>query len=109
MEWVDSVRAEHEVYPHSDQVFAAFDLTSYDDTRVVILGQDPYPSPGLAHGLCCSVPDGVLKPRSLINIFKELESDLGIAHLPTATRRAGRVRGCCSTRRVAQGALSLHP
>lgn len=79
MEWLDSERAEREVYPRPEDVFAAFDLTSYDDIRVVILGQDPYPQLGQAHGLCFSVPSGIRKPRSLINIHKLLQSDLKIA------------------------------
>ena len=67
------------MYPPSDQVFAALHLTPFADTRVVILGQDPYHGPGQAHGLCFSVADGVAVPPSLVNIYKELQSDLGIA------------------------------
>lgn len=71
-------RRDNDVYPPEDQVFAAFQLTSYEDTRVVILGQDPYTAPGQAHGLCFSVPKGVAKPRSLINIHRVLKSDMDV-------------------------------
>jgi uracil-DNA glycosylase len=66
------------VYPPPDEVFAALHLTPYAETRVVILGQDPYHGPGQAHGLCFSVRDGVALPPSLVNIYKELSDDLGI-------------------------------
>ena len=67
------------IYPLTDDVFAAFENTDFDTIRVVILGQDPYHGPGQAHGLCFSVQPGVVPPPSLVNIFKELRSDLGIA------------------------------
>lgn len=67
-----------QVYPRRQEVFNAFRLTPFEAVRVVILGQDPYHGPGQAHGLCFSVPFGVSFPPSLRNIFKELESDLGI-------------------------------
>lgn len=67
---------EHEVYPAAENIFNAFKLTSYADTKAVILGQDPYHEPGQAHGLAFSVPGTVKYPPSLVNIFKELESDL---------------------------------
>jgi uracil-DNA glycosylase len=72
-------RAAHTVFPAHDDVFAALHLTSYADTRVVILGQDPYHGPGQAHGLSFSVRPGVDIPPSLRNIYKELAEDLGIA------------------------------
>lgn len=65
------------VYPQGPDIFKAFDLTPFDNVRVVILGQDPYHGPGQAHGLCFSVPDGVPHPPSLKNIFKELKQDTG--------------------------------
>jgi uracil-DNA glycosylase len=65
------------VIPPPSQTFAAFELTPYDDVRVVILGQDPYPNPGDAHGLAFSVPAGVPKPPLLKNVHAELEFDLG--------------------------------
>lgn len=66
------------VYPPMNDIYNALRTTSYKDTRVVILGQDPYHGPGQAHGLCFSVKRGVAPPPSLKNIFKELESELGI-------------------------------
>lgn len=66
------------VYPKPQDVFKAFWLTPLDQVRLVILGQDPYHGAGQAHGLCFSVPEGVKPPPSLINIYKELESDLGV-------------------------------
>jgi uracil-DNA glycosylase len=75
-------RAGYEVLPPRDSIFAALDAVAPADVRVVILGQDPYPTPGHAHGLAFSYRgDGAL-PRSLRNVFAELEADLGIA-LPT--------------------------
>ena len=66
------------IYPRGTEWFRAFDLTPLDKVRVVILGQDPYHGPDQAHGLCFSVRPGVRSPPSLINIYKELESDLGL-------------------------------
>jgi uracil-DNA glycosylase len=65
------------IYPPAKQIFSAFDSCSFDDTKVVIIGQDPYHGAGQANGLCFSVSDGVKPPRSLDNIFKEIKSDLG--------------------------------
>jgi uracil-DNA glycosylase len=67
------------IYPPRGTRLRALELTPLDAVRVVILGQDPYHGPGQAHGLCFSVPDGIPAPPSLVNIYKELESDLGIA------------------------------
>lgn len=66
------------IYPPGSLIFNAFDKTPFDKVKVVILGQDPYHGPGQAHGLCFSVPDGVPLPPSLVNIFKELQSDTGM-------------------------------
>lgn len=66
----------HACYPPGKQIFNAFDKCSFENTRVVILGQDPYHNPGQAHGLCFSVNDGVPIPPSLINVFKELRDDV---------------------------------
>lgn len=66
------------VYPPGSQIFAAFDACPFDRVKVVILGQDPYHEPNQAHGLCFSVNDHIPFPPSLQNIFKEIESDLGI-------------------------------
>lgn len=65
------------VYPHMNDIFNALKYTSFKDTKVVIIGQDPYHGPGQAHGLCFSVKKGVMPPPSLKNIFKELYSDTG--------------------------------
>ncbi|PJE80713.1 Uracil-DNA glycosylase [invertebrate metagenome] len=67
------------IYPKGREYFRAMDLTSFDQVKVVILGQDPYHGPDQAHGLSFSVKPGVSIPPSLINIYKELESDLGIS------------------------------
>ncbi len=75
--FVDTERAAHPVYPPPDEVFAALHLTPYAGTKVMILGQDPYHGPQQAHGLCFSVRRGVRIPPSLINIHKELASDVG--------------------------------
>lgn len=77
-----SVEAAYEkstVYPPREDLFAAFRLTSPEQVRVVILGQDPYHEPNQAMGLSFSVPQGVPLPKSLVNIYKELSSDLGIS------------------------------
>lgn len=66
------------VYPPGRQIFNALDSTPFDDVRVVVLGQDPYHGPRQAHGLCFSVLPGVTTPPSLVNIFKELKTDLGV-------------------------------
>ena len=66
------------IYPPGSQIFRAFDLTPVENLKVVILGQDPYHGPGQAHGLSFSVSAGVPAPPSLKNIFKEIESDLGV-------------------------------
>jgi uracil-DNA glycosylase len=76
-EYVASERAEHEVYPATEHVFAALELTPYATVRAVILGQDPYHEAGQAQGLAFSVPPGVRPPPSLRNILAELEHDLG--------------------------------
>ncbi len=76
--FVADERRKHTVYPPHEQVFAALHLTPYADTRVLILGQDPYHGPRQAHGLCFSVTAGVRIPPSLQNIHKELHDDLGL-------------------------------
>nr|WP_212769841.1 uracil-DNA glycosylase [Thalassovita mangrovi] len=79
---------DRQILPPAAQRFAALDLTPPESTRVVILGQDPYPTPGHAHGLAFSVePDVAPLPRSLRNIYKELQADLGV------TRDSGDLRG----------------
>ena len=66
------------IYPDMYDIFNALKYTSYNDVKVVILGQDPYHGEGQAHGLCFSVKKGVKKPPSLVNIYKEIESDIGV-------------------------------
>ena len=77
-DFVKSEYTSQKIYPPGRLIFNAFDQCPFDMVKVVILGQDPYHEPGQAHGLCFSVPDGVPSPPSLQNIFKEIESDLGI-------------------------------
>lgn len=74
----DQDDAGRTVYPPREERFAALALTPLDEVKVVVLGQDPYHGPGQAHGLAFSVPDGMRLPPSLRNIYKELESDLGV-------------------------------
>jgi len=77
----DFVREEYRktvIYPPGTLIFNAFDVCPFEKVKAVIIGQDPYHGPGQAHGLCFSVKEGVDFPPSLINIFKEIESDLGV-------------------------------
>jgi uracil-DNA glycosylase len=67
------------VYPKATDIFNAFNACSFEDIRVIIIGQDPYHGAGQAHGLCFSVNEGIALPPSLKNIFKEIQSDIGIA------------------------------
>ncbi len=76
-------KAKHLIYPPGNKIFAAFNLLPIEKVKVVIIGQDPYHGPNQAHGLCFSVQDGVRIPPSLQNIYKELNSDLGIAPSPS--------------------------
>ena len=70
-------KSKYKVYPPGSKIFSAFDHTAFDEVKVVIIGQDPYHGHGQAHGLCFSVPQGVPKPPSLVNIFKEIKEELG--------------------------------
>lgn len=76
-EFLKSEYAAKTIYPDMNDIFNALKLTSYEDTKVVIIGQDPYHGEGQAHGLCFSVKKGVTPPPSLKNIFKELNTDIG--------------------------------
>jgi len=76
-QFVAEERRDQQVFPPEDEVFAALELTPYEDVSVVLLGQDPYHDDGQAHGLCFSVRPGVTPPPSLANMFKELQSDVG--------------------------------
>lgn len=71
------------VFPPGGLIFNAFKLCPFDKVKAVIIGQDPYHGPGQAHGLCFSVRDGVANPPSLINIFKEIEADIGYKPVPS--------------------------
>lgn len=83
---VDFVKSEyrlHKCFPKGSEIFNAFNHCSFDDVKVVIIGQDPYHGVGQANGLCFSVNDGISHPPSLINIFKEIETDLNIPYPKT--------------------------
>jgi uracil-DNA glycosylase len=71
-------KKKYAVYPPGKQIFSAFNFTPFDQVKAVIIGQDPYHGNGQANGLCFSVADGIRKPPSLVNIFKEMNVDLGI-------------------------------
>lgn len=72
-------KSKYTIYPPGSDIFAAFNYISFQDVKVVILGQDPYHGPGQANGLCFSVSDGMTIPPSLRNIFKEMNNDLGLS------------------------------
>lgn len=86
------------IYPKVNEIFQSFSATPYDKVKVVILGQDPYHGPEQAHGLCFSVKPGIKPPPSLVNIYKELESDLGVK----------RVKHGCLEHWAQQGVLLLN-
>ena len=82
-ELINFVKEEYAVntcYPKGNQIFEAFNLCNFNDLKVVIIGQDPYHGVGQAHGLCFSVNEGIAHPPSLINIFKEINTDLNIPY-----------------------------
>jgi uracil-DNA glycosylase len=99
---VEQKRAGRVVFPPGDRIFAALDLCPLPDVKVVIIGQDPYHGPGQAHGLCFSVLPGTPQPPSLVNIFKEINTDLG-----TLEQRLGSDRGCLESW-ARQGVLLLN-
>lgn len=76
-EFIIREKKKYKIYPPGSEIFSAFNYTLFDKVKVVILGQDPYHGKGQANGLCFSVKDGIAKPPSLKNIFKELQNDLG--------------------------------
>jgi uracil-DNA glycosylase len=76
--FLEEERTKARIFPPGSRIFAAFNYTPFDKVKVVIIGQDPYHGFGQANGLCFSVADGIRKPPSLVNIFKEIEDDLGI-------------------------------
>lgn len=75
---LQEVRAGKTIYPKADDIFRAFKETEFDDVKVVMIGQDPYHGPDQAHGMCFSVGPGIRPPPSLVNIYKEIENDLGL-------------------------------
>lgn len=97
-QFVSEARREHAVFPPEADVFSALHLTPYQSVNVLILGQDPYHDDGQAHGLCFSVRPGIAMPPSLLNIFKELKSDIG-CKMPN---------NGCLTRWAEQGVLLLN-
>jgi uracil-DNA glycosylase len=104
-QFVAAERTAHTVYPPAEDVFNAFRYTPLEDVRVFLLGQDPYPGAGQAHGLCFSVRPGVRLPGSLRNIYKELHDDLGIApakhgYLVAWAKRGVLMLNACLTVRV---------
>ncbi|MEY4085356.1 MAG: hypothetical protein RL074_1143, partial [Bacteroidota bacterium] len=84
LEMVDLEYQNYTCYPPKDLIFSAFNHCSFSDTKVVIIGQDPYHGKGEANGLCFSVNDGVKIPPSLRNIYRELVDDLGSIFMPTS-------------------------
>jgi uracil-DNA glycosylase len=95
-------QANKRIYPRGSSIFAALDHTPLAQAKVVIIGQDPYHGPGQAHGLCFSVPPGVAPPPSLVNIFKEINDELG-----TVERCLGNSGGCLESW-ARQGVLLLN-
>lgn len=83
MKWINKQGETHMIFPHPDDLFTAFHYFNIKETKVVIVGQDPYQTPGFANGLAFAVNHGVQTPKSLINIFKELKDDLGIERTDT--------------------------
>lgn len=77
-EFLQAERQSHIIFPPEEYVFSAFELTPYDQVNVLLLGQDPYHDHNQAHGLCFSVQPDIKPPRSLVNIFKEMQADIGV-------------------------------
>ncbi len=75
----DEIHAGETIYPHPKNIFSAMNQTPFDSVKVIILGQDPYHGPGQAHGLSFSVQEWVRNPPSLVNIFKEIQDDIGVS------------------------------
>lgn len=96
--FVRSEYSQYRCFPPGSLIFNAFNTTPYDKVKVVLLGQDPYHEPGQAHGLCFSVNDGIPFPPSLVNIFKEIQTDIG-----TSVPSSGNL-----TRWAQQGVLLLN-
>ena len=111
---IDFVKSEyttHSCFPKGNRIFAAFDECSFDDVKVVIIGQDPYHGPSQANGLCFSVNDGIPFPPSLINIFREIETDLKKTIPPTGNLDRWAKQGVLllnATLTVRQGMAASH-
>ena len=98
----DEKRARKVIFPKGENIFAALDLTPLPKVKVVIIGQDPYHGPNQAHGLCFSVQSGVARPPSLVNVFQEIDADLG-----SDEGRLDGERGCLESW-AGQGVLLLN-
>ncbi|QDU20289.1 uracil-DNA glycosylase [Urbifossiella limnaea] len=103
--FVAEERAAHAVMPPAADVFNAFKFTPLDDVKLLLLGQDPYPTPGVAHGLCFSVLPGVKVPASLKNIYRELQDDVGATpvthgHLASWAKQGVLMLNACLTVRA---------
>ena len=99
------------IFPPEKQIFNAFNLTPFDQVKVVIIGQDPYHGPSQSHGLCFSVPVGVGIPPSLKNIYKEIERDIGVSNYPNGCLQAWAEQGVLllnATLTVEQGLAGSH-
>lgn len=110
-QFVRNAYASGVTYPPAGKIFAAFDACPFDKVKVVILGQDPYHEPGQANGLAFSVYDGTPLPPSLINIFKEVESDTGVKPLASGDLRRWSSQGVMllnSTLTVQAGRAGSH-
>jgi uracil-DNA glycosylase len=92
-EFIKSEYMLHSIYPPGSLIFNAFNSCPFDKVKAVMIGQDPYHGPGQAHGLCFSVKDGVGFPPSLINIFKEIEFDLGHSRPPSGNLERWAIQG----------------
>ena len=110
-EYLKAEYASRRIYPSMYDIYNALKLTSYENTRVVILGQDPYHGAGQAHGLCFSVKEGIVFPPSLKNIFKELKSEYGIEEPKTGELTGWAKQGVLllnTTLTVREGAPQSH-
>ncbi|MFP6796500.1 MAG: uracil-DNA glycosylase [Pseudomonadales bacterium] len=106
---IDEKRTHKTVYPAGSEIFKALDSCPLPDTRVVIIGQDPYHGPRQAHGLCFSVPQGTAPPPSLVNIFREIEDDMNDEAVPGRTRNRKIMPGKgCLVPWTRQGVLLLN-
>lgn len=110
-EFLKKEYSTYTIYPPMYDIFNAFKMTSYKSIKAVILGQDPYHEPNQAHGLCFSVKDGCVPPPSLINIFKEMKSDLGLEPPKSGNLTKWAERGVLllnTTLTVRRGAANSH-